>query len=60
MKNKKHVGYNYLHRHPYMEQTLNVDVDHVIIDKNEWIEVVEYFRKYPSEVKELGKKLIFG
>lgn len=50
MKKNKHVGFNYLHRHPKEEQIKNLDSDHVIVDRKDWEEVVEYFIKRPDEV----------
>ncbi len=41
MKMNKVLGYNYFHTHPKMEKMLKVDNDHVIIDKNEYYEVLE-------------------
>lgn len=55
MINKKIVGFNYLHQHPQTETSLNVDIDHVIVDRKDWKEVVDYFKQYPEEVEKLGK-----
>jgi len=41
---KKIIGYNYLHRHAKMEEMLGIDDEHVIIDKDEWEEIVEIFQ----------------
>lgn len=35
MKKNKHVGFNYLHRHPKEEQIKNLDSDHVIVDRKD-------------------------
>ena len=56
MEKEKSVGFNYLHRHPQQEKMLNVDGDHVIVDRKEWEQVVEYFHNYPEEINKLGKK----
>ena len=55
MLRKKNVGFNYLHRHPQTETSLNADAEHVIIDRKEWEEVIDYFHQYPKEVEKLGK-----
>lgn len=55
MSKIKKVGYNFLHTHPQTETSLNVDAEHVIIDRKEWEEVVDYFHQYPEEVEKLGK-----
>lgn len=52
---KKVIGFNYLHRHSQTEASLNVDSEHVIVDRKEWEEVVDYFYQYPEEVEKLGK-----
>lgn len=38
----KQIGINYLHNHPHLEKTLNIDEDHVIVDRNEWKQVIDY------------------
>ncbi len=55
IKSNLKTGFNYLHRHPQMEQSLNVDAKHVIVDRKDWEEVVNYFHQYPEKVKGLGK-----
>ena len=55
MAKKKKVGFNYLHRHTQTETSLNVGAEHVIVDRKEWEEVVDYFHQYPEEVEKLGK-----
>jgi UDP-N-acetylmuramate-alanine ligase len=55
MRNIKRVGFNYLHSHPTTERMLNVDSDHVIVDRKEFEEVINYFYQYPNEIKKLGK-----
>jgi len=53
MEKEKLVGLNYLHRHTQTEKILNVDSEHVIIDRKDWEEVVEYFHNNPDEIKKL-------
>lgn len=55
MSRKKNVGVDYLHRHPKMEQSLNIGTGHIIVDRKEWEEVVDYFRQHPEEVEKLGR-----
>ena len=56
MGNKqKVVGYNYLHTHVSMETALNVPDDHVVVDRKEYEEVIDYFRRNPKATLELGK-----
>lgn len=40
MSKEKVPGFNYLHRHTKLEEVLNLDSDHVIVDKKDWEEVV--------------------
>jgi len=54
-KLKKQVGFNYLHRHSTTEQQLGVDSEHVIVDRKDWEEVVNYFHDNPEEVEKLEK-----
>jgi len=57
IKKKKIVEFNYLHNHPQMEKASGIDPDHVIVDRKEWEEVVEYFRQYPEGANKLGVNL---
>ena len=53
-RNAKIIGVNYLHNHPRMEMDiLRTDKSHVIIDRDEWEEVLKYFQNTPSRFKEL-------
>lgn len=56
MKKKKIIGVNYLHNHPMQEERY-LDKNHVIIDRNEWKEVVDYFRANPTEILKLGNSV---
>ena len=47
---KKLVGFNYLHRHSKLEADCNLDSNHVIVDRKDWEEVVNYFHIHPEEV----------
>ena len=47
---KKLVGFNYLHRHPQMENDNDISANHVIVDRKDWEEVVNYFHIHPEEV----------
>lgn len=55
MAKEKLIGFNYLHRHTVTEKILNVDSEHVIIDRKDWEEVVDYFHNNPDEVKKIGE-----
>ena len=47
---KKQIGFNYLHRHPQMEGDNDIDSKHIIVDRKDWEEVVNYFHKYPEQI----------
>lgn len=51
---KKQAGFNFLHRHPSLERTLNVP-QHVVVDLSDWEQVIKYFQEHPEAVNELGK-----
>ena len=54
-RKNKIIGVNYLHNHPYMEMSILIgDRSHVIIDRDEWEELLKFFR----ENKDAAKKLI--
>jgi len=53
---KKIIGINFLHAHPYKEVSLGLDGEHVIVDKEDWWQVVDYFRSNPEVVNEIGAK----
>ena len=56
---KKQIGFNYLHRHPQMEGDNDIDSKHIIVDRKDWEEVVNYFHKYPEQIdkiEELNKE----
>lgn len=42
MQNKVMPGYNFLHNHPGMERKLDLNSDHVIIDRLDWEIVLEW------------------
>lgn len=55
MKEKiKIVGYNFLHTHPQTEKSLNLDENHVIVDRDELELVINYFINYPEELKRIN------
>lgn len=56
-KNMKNImGFNYLHNHPIMEKKLNVDNEHVIVDRKDWEDVVDYMYQHLEETQKfLGK-----
>jgi len=54
---KKTIGFNYLHRHPEMERKLKIDDGHVILDKRDWQDVVDVFKRNPDLVDLIGKPL---
>jgi len=52
---KNIIGVNYLHSHSQTEKVLGVDPKHVIIDRNDWDEVVNFFRTHSAATEELRK-----
>jgi len=60
MSKRKMVGYNFIHTHPQTEKSLNLDKTHVIVDRKDWEQIVNYFMDYPDQVKRIGvrKRLI--
>lgn len=56
MTKPKKVGYNYLHNHREMEKQLNLPNDHVIVDRKDWEEVVNFFNKYPEKINLIDTK----
>jgi hypothetical protein len=50
------VGYDYLHNHTGMEKKLNVPQDHVIVDRQDWEEVVRFFNEHPEAIACLKQK----
>lgn len=57
MPNKKIIGINFLHTHPYKEKELNIDVEHVIIDKSDLEKIINFFHNNPDEFEKLNNKL---
>ncbi len=39
------MGHDFFHTHPMTEEQLNLDKNHVIIDKKEYEEVLEFLRE---------------
>lgn len=54
MSKIKKVGYDFLHTHPQTEKSLKLGEKHVIVDRDEWEQVVNYFMDYPDETKRIG------
>lgn len=52
---KKIIGQNFLHTHPTTEKMLGVDEEHVIVDKKDFYQILDFFRKNPELLKEVGK-----
>jgi hypothetical protein len=50
------VGYDYLHNHTGMEKQLKVPQDHVIVDRQDWEEVVRFFNEHPESIAWLKQK----
>jgi hypothetical protein len=48
------VGQNFLHSHPHMEQSYVIPLDHVIVDRKEWEQVIGFFMIYPELVQGLS------
>lgn len=51
------MGFNFLHRHTKTEQMLNIDADHVIVDRKDWEDVIDYFHRNPNNIADIGKKI---
>lgn len=49
-------GMNFLKNHPKTESLLNVPDGHVIVDRKEWREIIEFFEEHPEMMSEIGKK----
>jgi hypothetical protein len=47
------VGQNFLHSHPQMEQSYVIPPDHVIVDRQEWITVSNWFNSHPEHIQSL-------
>jgi len=54
---KKIIGHNFLHTHPITEKQLGLDDNHVIVDKNELDEVINFFNDYPEQIDKIGIRL---
>lgn len=44
------IGVNFLHRHFYKEDLLKLEPNHVIVDKQDWEDVVHFFKDHPENV----------
>jgi len=55
------MNYNFLHNHPNTEKHLNLDEDHVIVDKKDWEEArsitLAHQKGYVYEIKFTPKEL---
>lgn len=56
---KKIVGFNFLHQHPGMQTEMKIDDNHVIVDKKQWEEVVDFFNLNMRLAVKLGEKPSF-
>lgn len=43
----------FLHPHPNMESQLELDQDHVIVDRDEWNKVISYMNQNPRTKQEI-------
>lgn len=50
------VGHNFLHPHPFMQDSLELDEDHVIVNKADLEKVVRFFESHRELEQELGKE----
>ena len=48
------VGQNFLLSNPHMEQSYVIPLDHVIVDRKEWEQVIGFFMIYPELVQGLS------
>lgn len=55
MVKHKIIGQNYLHPHPVMQDVNDIDKDHVIVDRDEWEEVISFFKDNPGLIQYIGK-----
>jgi hypothetical protein len=42
------IGVTFLHNHPVSEENINLNHEHVIVDREDWRLVLDYFRKNPN------------
>lgn len=58
---KKIVGVNFLEEHREYGKLLGIDINHIIVDKHDWEDIITFFMNYRNLVDELGKQrnLIF-
>jgi hypothetical protein len=57
MRATKKVGVNFLHNHPGMENKKNIGCNHVIVDREDWENIVEFFQNNPELVEKLNKSI---
>ena len=44
------MGVNFLHRHLYKEDVLKLEPNHVIVDKQDWEDVLRFFKDHPENI----------
>lgn len=52
----KNIGFNFLENHPEKEKEMNLDPNHVIVDRIDWEIVIDYFKENPHVLEKIGKK----
>lgn len=52
----KIIGYNFLENHPEKEKELNLDPEHVIVDRRDWENVTRYFLENPQSLEKIAYK----
>lgn len=53
---KKIIGQNFLERHIDLAREVKLSTDHVIVDRSDWEDIVEFFHKNPVLVSQVGKQ----
>lgn len=56
MGKAKLIGFNFLEQHIGLQESLKLDDEHVIVDRDDWKEIVLLFRNKPELIKLLGEK----
>lgn len=47
----KLIGDNFLHNHPLIEARLDLDANHVIVDRLDWERIIRFFEDNPKYVE---------
>jgi hypothetical protein len=59
-KKIKQLGVDYFHSHPTIETVKGIDKNHVIVDREEYLEVLDFLRASRIKVEYIvNRKIIF-